>query len=72
MDKSDSSHFINQLYSTQILVSVLAEVDMEWEEGAPGAVDGVEAVDEVEGRVQGNLERPPAQLHGCGRMTSRT
>ena len=42
------------------------------EEGAPGAVDGVEAVDEVEGRVQGNLERPPAQLHGCGRMTSRT
>jgi len=53
-------------------VSDLAEVDMEWEDGAPGAVDGVEAVDEVEGRVQGNLERPPAQLHGCGRMTSRT
>jgi len=31
MDKSDSSHFISQLYSTQILVSVLAEVDMEWD-----------------------------------------
>ena len=36
------------------------------EEGAPGAADGVEAVDEVEGRVQGHLGRPPAQLRGRG------
>ena len=36
------------------------------EEGAPGSADGVEAVDEVEGRVQGHLGRPPAQLRGRG------
>ncbi|CAN6192228.1 unnamed protein product, partial [Urochloa humidicola] len=36
------------------------------QEGASGPADGVEAVDEVEGLVDGHLGRPPAQLRGRG------
>lgn len=36
------------------------------EECAPGSADGVEAVDEVEGPVEGHLGGPPSQLRGRG------